>query len=575
MIDHLLHARNILLLTALLVLSSCTSFSEEQSETAEVTDMELLAFRFRTDFGSALNANQGWAAGENQAAQLSYDQPFRLRVQVKSNSVSPEGHLLGLQYRSTNGEWQAAGFSRFPYPAFATPSVAVTDTLAYEHGAETEQLLGTIGIAYDEGAGLNGVATTPVWRAVDDAVEWEWPLVIRRFADGPTFNADNSQFEFRLVNGLGNPIKTDHRMAVTMRAASGHLGGTFVETPGRLGPYQGQQGDLYFFMEPTETDNRFMAMRSTDFGASWFEQDGEHRPVADDLEGVASARTGSVIHLLHQVSEEVFYHAFDLASASWVVDSESIATHAEPPTQYADLTARSDGSLVAVFSGARRLFIQIRTAEGQWQAPQEIDTGPGPVLSGPVLATADDDKVSLAYTGKDGSGFIRHLLPDGQLTARQTFATELGSSDTENGAILPLLVMGDTGTTVLIYRKSNGLLFERRFTRDGRLSAEVQVSQQTVTTDAVDSEQAGADIVSYGNLLLLLFIDEQSRSIYLTTSEQPGIWSDPLPLVEGIEGSWVRGSIHKNADGEDVYGFVYDAGSQGGAGFNRYFAYPL
>jgi hypothetical protein len=40
--------------------------------------------------------------------------------------------------------------------------------------------------------------------------------------------------------------------------------------------------------------------------------------------------------------------------------------------------------------------------------------------------------------------------------------------------------------------------------------------------------------------------------------------------VGDILGSWVRGNLYTNADGAKVYGFVYDAGSDGGAGMNRY-----
>jgi hypothetical protein len=106
------------------------------------------------------------------------------------------------------------------------------------------------------------------------------------------------------------------------------------------------------------------------------------------------------------------------------------------------------------------------------------------------------------------------------------------------------------------------------------LSAPVRVSHLPVVTDAVDSEQAGADFVAHGSTLHLLFIEANSRSIYQVRSDQPGTWSIPRPVVEGIDASWVRGSIHHDASGNPVYGFVYDAGSRGGSGFNRYLAIP-
>lgn len=103
----------------------------------------------------------------------------------------------------------------------------------------------------------------------------------------------------------------------------------------------------------------------------------------------------------------------------------------------------------------------------------------------------------------------------------------------------------------------------------------MRVAQGPVITDAVDSEQVGADLVRHGSTLHLLFIEAQSRSILHTRSTSEGVWSEPQPIVEGIEGAWVRGSVHTDAAGNPVYGFVYDGGSQGGSGFNRYFALPL
>jgi hypothetical protein len=41
-------------------------------------------------------------------------------------------------------------------------------------------------------------------------------------------------------------------------------------------------------------------------------------------------------------------------------------------------------------------------------------------------------------------------------------------------------------------------------------------------------------------------------------------------VVEGIDAQWVRGRIVRDASGAAVCGIVYDAGSDGGSGMNRY-----
>lgn len=571
------YCHRIFALTVLALLLSDCAVTNDSAVSAP--DVRVTAFRVRADASLPVNADRGWAAMENQSASLFYDEPFRLRVQVVADAAGPQGHVLGLQYRRQGEPWLPLGFADFPYPGFATPEASVISIAAYVHGEETERVLGADSIDWDDGAALNGVASTPVWRTVGDAVEWEWPIVIRRFSDGPGFAEDGLAFEFRVVDGLGRALPGAGPVSVSLNAAAGHLGGTFIETPGRIGPYQNEAGHLYFFMEPSETDNRFMAVRSTDFGRSWREVDGANRPVADDLEGVAATRIGSTVHLLHQVTEEVFYHAFKLgdeeSAGAWLVNSESIATPAEPPTQYAALTARSDGSLVVFYAGPRELYLQIRSAEGRWSQPAAVGTHTSAILSGPVLANGPGDVVSLAYTAQDGRGYVRHYLPDGSLTPAQLVSTNLGIEDPENGAILPLTVFPETGTTAIVYREADGYLYERRLSRERQLSPAVRISDHVVVTDAVDSEQAGADLVRYGNSLHLLFIADESRSIYHTHSERQGEWSAPVPVVENIDGSWVRGSIHSDANRNPVYGFVYDAGSRGGSGFNRYFAIPL
>ena len=47
-------------------------------------------------------------------------------------------------------------------------------------------------------------------------------------------------------------------------------------------------------------------------------------------------------------------------------------------------------------------------------------------------------------------------------------------------------------------------------------------------------------------------------------------WLPASPQVINISGSWVRGNIYTRKDGVKVYGYIYDAGSEGGAGMNRF-----
>jgi len=58
-------------------------------------------------------------------------------------------------------------------------------------------------------------------------------------------------------------------------------------------------------MEPTESDNLFMMVKSTDCGRSWRDVDGANRPETDDLESVDGREVSGTIHIVHQVTQSI------------------------------------------------------------------------------------------------------------------------------------------------------------------------------------------------------------------------------------------------------------------------------
>lgn len=94
------------------------------------------------------------------------------------------------------------------------------------------------------------------------------------------------------------------------------------------------------------------------------------------------------------------------------------------------------------------------------------------------------------------------------------------------------------------------------------------MTDRAVVQDAVDSQQPGADAVLDGETVHVLFIDESSRSI-VSTNDREG-WQPSRLEISGIQGSWVRGDVQVRPGGSRVLGYIYDAGSEGGAGMNRY-----
>jgi catechol 2,3-dioxygenase-like lactoylglutathione lyase family enzyme len=538
----------------------------------------LTAFRVRTAAAVPLNADHGWAKETNGRVVVDADRPFRMRIEVE---VSAAGGDLAfrLEYRRNGSPWEPVLAEDFPKPEQATPRVSVVSSRAYEPGTATIDLLAGASLAHVGGAGLSLSAATPRW-AGGGSGEWEWPLVIRRYADGPVSNEEGDTFEFRVVTEDGTPLETRMTPAVALAVPVWHLGGTFVETPGRIGPWQASNGDLYFIMEPTETDNRFMVVKSSDGGRTWREADGANRPEADDLESVAGQTAGATIHLLHQKSRVVYYHTFRTSDHpthpdTWDVRDDVVAQPAPPPTQAATIAVRTDGSVVAVYSGPEKLHLRTRAPAGSWGAEATVDAEVGPNLSSPQAALGRDGVVHLAYRGADGTAWYRRVRPEGSLTERVLIATGLGTGETDVGAILPLAYVPKTDTVSIVYRLATGLLWERRVPRDDGPSAPVQVSDRAVAQSVVDSDQATADVIVDGTTMYVLFVDEASGAIYTTHSKAGDAWTTPALVLDGINASWVRGQPVRRAGGARVYGFVFDAGSKGGSGMNRYLERPL
>ncbi len=457
----------------------------------------------------------------------------------------------------------------------STPRTSIVSSPVFDHGSATEDQLAGSGLPFAGGAGLSFAARTPPWTAQRQQGEWSVPIVIRRFADQAMLNEAGDRFEFRLIDSDAQAVPALATAAVELAVPDGHLGGTFVETPMRLGPWQTESGDLYFIMEPSETWNRPIMVKSSDQGKSWRELGSDSRPDTGDLEGLGTAFVNGQIHVLHQITDQVLYHVFDTSPGveGWVIRDELVATPSAPPTQVADLVVRSNGSIIAVYGAGKTLHYAIRGNDGRWQS-DVVPAPPDVVLSGPSLALGADDVVHLAYTRSDGQLRYRQLGTINKLSDSILIADDLGTAEEDIGALLPLVTIDGGETVVAVYRTRDGHLAERR-SRDGKnWRANHVLSDWRVVQNAVDSDQVGADLVAIGDTLHLLFIEADTGRLFYSVG-QDGSWGVPELIVDEARVQWVRGQIIRLVNGLPVYGLVYDGGSMGGSGLNRFLAVPL
>ena len=532
------------------------------------------AYGIRTDFSAALNDTARWGAAMNQPVAVFADQPFRIRFEVEAATSG----AYGLQVKRNDEEWIPVEVSDFPYPDSASPRVSIVSTEAYQNGVPTHDLLDSSSLPFSAGAGISLSNRVTAGLGNRTHSEWEWPLVIRRFADGAVLNNHGDTFSFRMVSTNGQRMQYIALPELTLSVAPYHVGGTFVETPGRIGPWEASNGDLYFIMEPTETDNVMMMMKSEDAGVSWLEVDGVNRPSADDLEGVSSSYSQGTIHILHQTSETVWYHAFHtsdhgMTDEGWAITDEVAATPEEPPTQVAAIASRSDGSQVGVYGGPQKIHYKIRANNGTWSEEYQLNSEDTRVYSGPQVVIDGRDIVHLAYTGNDGTAWYTAILAEGTSSEPKLLSNGIGTTEYDVGSVLPLALLPEAETVLILYRLANGVLWERSVSSAGTLSEPVPVSQRKVVQNPVDSDQTGADVLAYGGKAYVLFIEEDTNHIYSSQKDQDG-WQSESLRIDSVRAQWIRGGLRLQDNNPSIV-YIYDAGSNGGSGMNRFATIPL
>jgi hypothetical protein len=110
-----------------------------------------------------------------------------------------------------------------------TPRVSIVSCPAYENGDETTDLLTGSSARFQAGAGISSAERTPSSRRAGSHTEFEWPLVIRRYADGVVANEEGDTFELRMVDaggGLGRIAKSGTPARNTARSCRRNLRGS-------------------------------------------------------------------------------------------------------------------------------------------------------------------------------------------------------------------------------------------------------------------------------------------------------------------------------------------------------------
>ncbi len=123
-----------------------------------------------------------------------------LEMDVRLDTDIPHSNL-GFQVPSNT----TVDFEQFSFAGEAkSPRVSIVTCPGYEHGLSTNDLLTGSATPFQAGTGISLSDITPVWIGTNAHGEFEWPVVIRRFADGAVTNDEGDTFEFRMVDADGN-----------------------------------------------------------------------------------------------------------------------------------------------------------------------------------------------------------------------------------------------------------------------------------------------------------------------------------------------------------------------------------
>jgi RTX calcium-binding nonapeptide repeat (4 copies) len=544
-------------------------------------------FRIRSDDSQTLNADAGWAAALDTNVTMDVEKKFRIRFEVE-NSGAAVNIGFKLLYRKNGGAWiDAAVVTNEAAPA-VTESVEIRPSAQYADGDATTNILSGSSATFAAGTG-NEDNDTGLWNNGTAHGEFEWAVLIRRtfgtFPNSPTgHNVDGDEFEFRLSTTAGDAFsETVLPPKVTLNVPARLLGGTIVETPGRMGPHKDGNGNLYYLMEYSETYPLAALMKSGDGGNTWVPQDVLSPPEKRDWESADILISGTELKVFQQQGQNVFFHTFrtseDGTPDTWNIKDE-VAAATQPSTntnQCGSLVRRSDGSFVAFFcedlsSSFGRVAYNVRSSGGTWGTEVIIDSEASTGFEWAVGVLGESDLTHIFYLDRtNGIVYYRTLTSGGTLSGRTQIATGLtGSGDSNIAGILPAVYYDDAGAekVLVVYKKSDDKLYAVTVT-DGTPGSEQAVTSETVVSNVGGSHSPGAALVVDGTTAYVLYGDNSTKDLWLRSSVNGAAWSSATEIEDNVTVDLVTASVftHSAGNGGDkVIGYIFDNGSEGFTG---------
>lgn len=364
------------------------------------------------------------------------------------------------------------------------------------------------------------------------------------------------------------------------------IDGVEPETHGRMNIIQDGNGNLYritesYLSNPTDYQNQPQAMKSTDGGLTWVEQDAVNRPGRSgsnivDLESFALVKDGTGIAMINQGSDRISYmrfrtsdHATNPDTWEITVREDSATTQAPSPApQYVSITNPSDQAydwLIWQATGGR---YRSRTNSTTFGTITNID---GTAALFPTAVLASDNVTWILYkkTGTPNQLHYKKLTSGGTLDGTSTRVDTNGvSAHADHVVPYAAPVAYDVGAdkvVSIIFTNASEQL------RCVDIVNGTPGSEQTVTTDTIAGDEGTTTSLQSllalavdGTTLYALWVNLPDWDIKYSKREYGGSWSAPVNLYTTgtTEIAYVTAAIVEHS-GAKYLGYTYDLGPHG------------
>lgn len=544
-------------------------------------------WRFRLDEDGLNSQTSGWSAAENTAISHGTGIHVRLRMKVRETGVGGDSVAHKLQVRRNNLIWVDVQQDGKNTPGTPAALLVASDNFSDAAAITTEYLTSTTTNINGEGiAPVQGPTNvvTAAYSPNNQEIEFEWNLKIMSFHDGMTQNVAGDVLDFRMVESTGTLYSSYATFPrITITETDYYIGGCFVETPANV-VCANADGDIYHLVEPSESLNICMMIKSSDGGKTWREMDGGNRPVTPDIEAADFFVDGDTIHVGIQHNNDAYYHRFRMSDHAtnpdtWEITDEPVATGITRDQQTAAIAARSDGTIVMFYQELVSSFgvmrYKIRSTGGTWGSAVTLDSTASTWFPGCTIIRGASDLIHIFYTDTtNGNLYHKSLNSSDTLSGRELVYNDMGTTESSDRLNMTKPVYwddaGDEKIMVALLDQSDTKLYSVLITNDGTPDTADAASDHTSENNEGGNGQVIAAMSEYNDTVYLIYGRLSSPfGIWLTTNDNDGGWDTDVEQVASVNLDWMQSTIvqHSVANGGNlVLGYVYDDGSNGGTG---------